>query len=335
MPKLFTRLFKSNDPVIIMPYGGYANETSLHAQARVLEDEGIEKHVSNSFKDNIVRSLKSFETDEIKGAKVKVSWQGDSAELISDSEGYIYLNSDHGLELNHKGTLWIPVTFELLKNEEVTHSITSSVMKPAPDAEFGVITDMDETLIHTGLESILRWKVIINTFFKHSHDRLPLENAQQLCLALCGGSTGFKENPIFYLSNSPWNLYEYLTAFLEKFNFPKGTLLLRDIGLFNKKKKSLIERNKFVKISHILETYPKLNFILIGDAVDHDPEIYVKIARKYPERILSIYIRVVKSKKKMRYTEKFIENTTDVEIKLIRSSDEALEDAKKRGYIIN
>lgn len=38
-----------------------------------------------------------------------------------------------------------------------------------------------------------------------------------------------------------------------------------------------------------------MEFILIGDDSQKDPEIYAEIAEKYPERVKEIYIRNVKN----------------------------------------
>lgn len=231
-----SRLIDNPDPIIIMPYGGYANGSHLYAQARVLEDEGLERILKYNVISNVLRSFKRFETDEIDGAKVIVKWDdGGKAELISDREGYIYLEQPHHLNLEHQKTEWLPITYELTAKGEVLFAITSKLMKPSPQAEFGIISDMDETVIETGLGSILRWKVIVNTFATSSEDRLPLAGVQEFYNKLYKGSAGNSENPFFYLSNSPWNLYDYLISFLDKHNFPKGPLLLRDIGLENKK----------------------------------------------------------------------------------------------------
>jgi len=335
MLKYIANLFDDLDPVIIIPFGGYANDSKLHAQARVLEDEGLDTIQSDTIVADVYRSFKRFETDEKSGATVRVSWEGQEKILTSDKEGYVYLNSSTSLKLNHNKILWLPITYNLIDGGKTIFSITSTIMKPSNSAEFGVISDMDETVIHTGLDSVLRWKVIVNTFFKHSDKRLPLEGVQEFFTKLRGGSNGYIGNPFFYLSNSPWNLYDYLTSFLEKFNFPEGTLLLRDIGLENKEAKSFLEGNKFQKISHILETYPDLPFILVGDAEDLDPEIYLEIAKRFPKRITAIYIRSVSDNKKVERAARLIEATTHVEVKLIDNTSEAHEHALAMGFYTN
>jgi phosphatidate phosphatase APP1 len=329
-----SQLIDDADPVIIIPFGGFANDKMLYAQARVLEDEGINENIENSFSKNIIRSFKRFETDEKPNVTVKASWQNNEKSLVSDKEGYVYVNTAHGLKLKHHKTLWIPVTYSLIENDMTMFTITHPIMKPSATAEFGIISDIDETIIYTGLDSFLKWKVVLNTFVTHHTKRLPIEGAQLLYNKLFGGTTGYSENPFFYLSNSPWNLYDYLQSFLEKNNFPKGTLLLRDIGLENKKKKSFLEGNKFIKIKHILETYATMNFILVGDAEDLDPEIYLEIAQQFPNRILCIYIRSVANTKKLRKIIALIKDTMHVEILLANDTEQILTDAKRKGFII-
>ena len=46
-------------------------------------------------------------------------------------------------------------------------------------------------------------------------------------------------------------------------------------------------------IREILDVYPSMPFILIGDTSQRDPEIYREIVRTHPGRILAIYIRNV------------------------------------------
>ena len=43
----------------------------------------------------------------------------------------------------------------------------------------------------------------------------------------------------------------------------------------------------------MLERHAALDFVLIGDSGQHDPEIYRSIAREFPGRIRAIYVRDV------------------------------------------
>lgn len=333
--QFISRLIDDEDPVIIMPFGGYASSTHIFAQARVLEDEGIEDEVDQGFIKNLYHSFKRFETDEKENASVRISSGEFSADVQSDEEGYVYVDHKHGLDFAQQPTTsWISLKYELIENNKVTYSISDELMLPSSKASYGIITDMDDTVIRTGLSSTFKWRVIRNSFFRHSSKRLPLEGALELYNALQKGPKGKSDNPFFYLSNSPWNLHEYLIEFLRFKKFPKGVLLLRDIGFENEKNEDLLEGNKYVKISHILNTYTDLKFVLIGDAADLDHEIYVTAARNFPDRIEAIYIRAVEDKPKMEKVAKFVEDTTDVEVILIEHTDEAVAHARANGLII-
>lgn len=331
--KYISKRLKWHDPVIVMPYGGYASDQVIHAQARVLEDEGIRHSEADSALRNLYNSFKRFESDEKKGMKVKVKWGDQEKILVSDKEGYVYLDETLDQPLNHDETLWIPVTYQLMEGSEIIYQTTSQVMKPSPNVEFGVISDLDDTVIQTGVSSTLKWRLLVNSLMRHSHNRMPLEGAQEFYKLLHKGKSGYATNPFFYLSNSPWNIHDYLCAFLKKYDFPTGPVLLRDIGISWPRKKSFMEGNKYLKVKHILETYPSIPFILIGDAAEIDADIYLKIARTFPEQIKAIYIRAVKKHSLIKRVESLIEANTDIKVMLIRDNQEAIEHARENGFI--
>jgi phosphatidate phosphatase APP1 len=110
------------------------------------------------------------------------------------------------------------------------------------------------------------------------------------------GRNGKRNNPFFYVSSSPWNLYDLLVDFLDLNKIPPGPLLLRDFGLRKQEFAGSTANHKLTEIENILLTYPHLNFVLIGDSGEKDPAIYSEVVRKYPNRILVIYIRDVQLK---------------------------------------
>jgi phosphatidate phosphatase APP1 len=113
--------------------------------------------------------------------------------------------------------------------------------------------------------------------------------------ALLKGKPGEEINPLFYVSSSPWNIYDLLTDFFHLQDIPLGPILfLRDWGLNEEELIPYKHRKyKMAAIHTILDFYRDLPFILIGDSGQEDPEIYSEIVREYPDRILAIYIRNV------------------------------------------
>jgi len=163
----------------------------------------------------------------------------------------------------------------------------ASVLIPPPTAQFGVISDIDDTVLQTGATSVR--SLAKQVLFGNAYTRLPFEGVSAFYEALNRGG-----NPLFYVSSSPWNLYDVLVEFMELNDIPLGPIMLRDWGVSATELLPTTHgAHKQDAIRQILETYPKLPFILIGDSGQEDPEIYRQVVRDFPGRVLSIYIRDV------------------------------------------
>ena len=269
--RLATRL---RDPVIILPYLGYGTPEKLSLCGRVLQDEGFRPTRESERRwRNLVAFVKRMESDEVPGARLRAIHRGRSVEVTSDSEGYFSVElAAPGLEPG-----WHEVQLELRG-----HPVASSgrVLVPPPEAEFGVISDIDDTIIQSNVMRKLR--MMVGLALSNAHTRKPFLGVAAFYRALHRGS-----NPFFYVSKSPRNLYVPLVEFLQRQALPAGPLLLRDFGL------RMRRDHKAAAIEHILATYPALRFILIGDSGEEDPEIYSAILGRFPERIRVIYIRSV------------------------------------------
>jgi phosphatidate phosphatase APP1 len=132
----------------------------------------------------------------------------------------------------------------------------------------------------------------VRTFTGSELTRTAMQGAPELYRALARGRSGSDDNPVFYVSSSPWNLHGFLAAFLEHRDFPLGPLLLRD--LLGTGERRTHATGKLASIKEILEVHPELRFVLLGDSGQHDPEIYAEAVRLYPGRILAVYIREVR-----------------------------------------
>jgi phosphatidate phosphatase APP1 len=131
--------------------------------------------------------------------------------------------------------------------------------------------------------------------FGNARTRLPFGGVAAFYRALQDGAGGSDANPLFYVSSSPWNLYDLLLDFFRVEEIPLGPLMLRNWRASSESGLIPREHGPFKKgaIRRILETFPGLPFILIGDSGQEDPEIYRDIVNDYPGRILAVYIRNV------------------------------------------
>ena len=116
-------------------------------------------------------------------------------------------------------------------------------------------------------------------------------------------------------------------------NFPKGPVLLRDFrGPFEKTPKPE-KPHKQHEIRNILNTYPHLKFILIGDSGEHDVDIYLEVAEEYPEQIIAVYLRSVKHKKKVLRVQGVLERYKTTPAVMVEKSAFAEEHARSLGLI--
>lgn len=329
----------TKDPLQIIAFQGYGTDTHFYARGRALEDESIDLENQNTWH-LIVNTWKRFETDEIKNVEVSIKLSnGITLKGKTDRDGYYKIEAN----LNDLSKLtndedWL--SFELsYSDENIKRKIQNDnrfpgeILIPSTTAQFGVASDIDDTILHTGVVSTLKWKVIYNSVFKHAKNRIPLEGAADFYHKLHRGVSGKNTNPIFYVSHSPWNLYRYLELFLRQHNFPKGPILLRNFSNLLRKQPQNQKPQKQREILNLLKTYPNLPFILIGDSGEHDPDIYMEIAEEFPERILAIYLRSVKHKKKMLRVKALVDNYKTTKVLLVESSAQAIEHARVHGFI--
>jgi phosphatidate phosphatase APP1 len=281
-------------PPRILPYRGYGTAERALIHARVLEDRDVRPpHLRRTLVGSAIASYQRYATREMPGARVAVRWGDKQWEGTTDEEGFLelWVKPPEGVVPG-----WNPVELELLEPEPEGVAIVSApVLVTGPGVELGVISDIDDTVIATEVTNLLKrtWAL----FLTEHRTRLPFEGVDAFYMALRDGNGGRADNPIFYVSSSPWNLYEHLDEFLALHRIPAGPLLLRDWGLSRKGfAPGGGHSHKLDKIRGLLETFERLPFILIGDSGQEDAEHYRTIVREFPGRIRCVYIRNVSSR---------------------------------------
>ncbi len=330
-------MFKK-DPLQIIPFDSYGTATHLYLKGRALEDEGIDLN-KKSWVQLFINSWKRFETDEIRNTPISIKLPNDhKIEFNTDAEGYYLTDqSIQNIESYVSSERWLDyeVSYATSHKNKIQNGnkFCGRMLIPGENSAFGVVSDIDDTILYTGVTSQLKWRVIINTLFKTPHKRQALEGAADFYELLHNGKTGTECNPIFYVSNSPWNLYRYLNMFLSVNKFPDGPILLRDIRMPYDKTPKPELAHKYNEIYKILNTYPDLNFILIGDCGEKDAHIYQDVVKKFPGRILAIYLRAVKHSKRMQRIENLFVDYNEVPVLIVKSGEEALAHARAFQFI--
>jgi phosphatidate phosphatase APP1 len=204
-------------------------------------------------------------------------------ETVTDTEGYFLVRLDP--DPGELASPWTRGTVELAgpyRGLTGSHATGIDVLVPGPQARFGIVSDIDDTILETGVQRV--GQMIRQTLTGSALTRTPFPGAPELYRDLAADG-----NPVFYVSSSPWNLHSFLLGFLEHREFPLGPLLLRDLlGTATGREQ------KGRRIAEVLDMHPDLPFVLLGDSGERDPEIYADVVRANPGRILAVYIREVR-----------------------------------------
>ena len=294
----------------IQPYAGYANTERAWFRGRVLTNPPTRApQEDDSWWDNLLQTYQRLESDEVPGATVEIDFAGTRHAVVTDEEGYFHLQATVGKSPpTGSRPLWQAAAMRLV---EVPRSdsaavadasvVTAPLMTPDPAARLGIISDIDDTILHT---DVLNLKAMArHTFFHNARTRLPLAGVAELYDALQRHGGGSKDggasgdggdappNPIFYVSSSPWNLHDLLEDFLDLNEIPRGPLMLRDFGLH-----LLTQRghgHKLTRAIEIMTAFPSLPFLLFGDSGQEDAELYAEAAEARGEQVRAIFIRDV------------------------------------------
>jgi phosphatidate phosphatase APP1 len=282
-------------PYEIAPYRGYANGMRVLVHGRAMECETIPKATAtDSLWRNLVSTYKRVDSDPLAHARVRARVGGVERDLTADDEGFFREWVDITEPLP-RGEPWVPAELQLLsplREDQPQVHATQQIRVPAGTTTFGVISDLDDTVIQSRIANFLQ--AVRTVMLGNARTRLPFPGVAAFYQALEKGGDGLRQNPIFYVSSSPWNIHDVIAEFMDLQAIPRGPICLRDWDVnISALTSSRLKTHKEPLIREILDLYPSLPFILIGDSSQQDPEIYRTIIGEYPGRILAIYIRNV------------------------------------------
>jgi phosphatidate phosphatase APP1 len=284
-----------DDPFEVVVYRGYGNNGRIYVHGRALEVRNVSASTdADSTFRNLLNTYRRAESDPLAFARLTVDYAGKSTALTADDEGFFSGKIDAGAPPSgdsdwddYEVTLVSPV-----RPGAATVTATGEVLIPPPGARFGVISDIDDTVIQSRVSNFLQ--AARTVMLGNARTRLPFPGVAAFYRALRNGAAGNERNPIYYVSSSPWNIYDVISEFMDLQGIPRGPLLLRDWDIgWEMLKSSRHLDHKGVAIRNIFSLHPEMQFILIGDTSQHDPEIYRHIVAEFPNRVKAIYIRDV------------------------------------------
>jgi phosphatidate phosphatase APP1 len=284
-------------PYEITPYRGYGTRTRMLVHGRVIESRDIAAATdADSLWRNLVNTYKRIDSDPLPRARVQVRLGDHEREVVADDEGFFREWLDLAAPLDGDDQ-WHEAEVRLqapVRDGDKEIESKAPIRVTTGTETFGVISDLDDTVIQSRITSFLQ--AVRTVMLGNARTRLPFPGVAAFYQALEKGGDGKRRNPIFYVSSSPWNIHDVIADFMDIQRIPAGPIHLRDWDIdLDALTSNRLKRHKEPIIREILELFPSLPFILIGDDSQKDPEIYRSIIDQFPGRILAIYIRNVRA----------------------------------------
>ncbi len=177
-------------------------------------------------------------------------------------------------------------TEDFLQKWDIGLGQISSPIFLAERRGISVVTDIDDTIKLTEVNS--RRRMLLRTFAE------PFEAIDGMAVAY---QRWAEQGALFhYVSSSPWQIYDAINQFLIDEQFPSGSMHLKWFRLRDEifKRWQIIRRkSKGGVIRNLIKRLPGRTFVLVGDSGERDPEIYAKLASKFPLQVARICIRQI------------------------------------------
>lgn len=266
----------------LQPFHGYGSTEKVRVLAKVLY---ASPGTPADFHDQPVHDMRSM---AVRG------WRNFASQVVPDATVHILLgDQEFAARADRSGILDATLEVSLApgRHEAVMwtipgNEVTADIDVVGPDAEIGLVSDIDDTVMVTLLPRPLL--AFWNAFVLHQSSRQVVPGMPMLYQRLAREHSSL---PVVYLSTGAWNVFPVLKRFLYKNGYPDGPLLLTDWGPTNTGFFRSGPDHKHRSLEHLVGAFPGLRWILVGDDGQHDPSIYADFADRHPELVEAVLIR--------------------------------------------
>ncbi|MBK6762282.1 MAG: DUF2183 domain-containing protein [Micrococcales bacterium] len=298
--KLESGAFRGTHLVV---YRGYVAGGVAKVRVRVVEAPELPGDSRIPYWGTVQSNLRRHGALALVGVEVELRIGKHSGREITDSRGY----ANFSVPVPRLRSGWhdaFAVTTAIEGGDAASGA--GRVLKPAAKAPFAVISDIDDTILVSGLTEGLT--AVKQALMRDANTRSAVRGMSSLYRGLARGvpgpGGGRKPEPaFFYVSTGSWSFYEMLQQFIQLRAFPQGPMFLTDWGPTERYLRRSGAEHKRVAIRRLFESYPDTSFVLIGDSGQRDPLTYEEMAREFPGHVRLILIRQVGPAKDERNAE--------------------------------
>ena len=277
------------EKVRLLASAGYRNDRAVRVKGRIVRYEKP-LDAGEGLVTRLHAMLEVYNSEELAGIPVECEAFGRTVRAESDEEGYFDFDIPCDPPLP-PSTEWQHVRLSTPDHEAQQTSFKVPVIAPGTDNHWGIISDIDDTVVETGATDFVRnWRRVL---VERPQDRLAVPGASSLYKMIARDHVA-PARPFFYVSSSPWNLYGFIAEFMELNGIPHGPMFLKDYGIdAGQLIRKSHDRHKLQAIETVLAFYPRLRFLLIGDNGQRDVSVYAKVVDDFPDRVAAVFIRDV------------------------------------------
>lgn len=293
------RRLRGLERVVARPHRGFGTARRLIVGGHVVKGDesspGTARPVPPGTWDNLRATLRRYIESEIMGARLTLRHGQAEVAAVTDSDGFFEVALPVALPPSDQ-VVWhaVDVTLESWPGARgaAPRRVSAEVMVPPAGARFGIISDMDDTVLRTGIGAFRRnWRQVIES---DPMQREAFPGLPELYRVLTHDRKGVQRQPIFYVSSAAWGFYDLFTRFLDLKEIPQGPIFLKNYGLDETKWFAGGHGlHKTAAVERLFDVYPEMRFILIGDSGQDDAMIYRRIVANHPDRVLAVWIRDV------------------------------------------
>jgi len=279
--------------VHVVVYRGFVADDVARVRVRVIETPELPGDSRIPYWEVAQANVRRHAALHIVGAEVELRIGNHAATEITDDHGFAnFTLAVPGLRVGRHEAVAMTRPIEDVEPA----AGTGSVVKPSLRAPFLVISDIDDTILLTGLTEGVA--MVARTVLRDAEERRAIPGMAALYRGLARGLPNRAGNrrpepTFFYVSTGSWSFYSLLEQFVELRGFPSGPMFLTDWGPTERYLRRSGAEHKRTAIRRLFEAYPGMQFVLIGDSGQRDPLTYAEMARAFAEQVKLIVIRQV------------------------------------------
>jgi phosphatidate phosphatase APP1 len=261
-----------------IPYSAYSNGSKLWAGG-MLWGTSLLRPLEGNWQTRVI--WRAINYQPIAGKEVSLTVGDRNYTAVSNRFGEVKWEIEIENEIS---------SIEIQAPNEEMHQLDVFNIKPDDPLIF---SDIDDTLLLTRVYH--PWYRIVDFLKQNPFKKKAIPELDELLLHLKESTGGKSHQPHFiYVSNSEWNLLPFIQASFQNLDIPKGIFLLRRHRVpkkFNFGFELSSDKKKWKRIIEFMEEFPSKNAWLVGDTGQADLWHYLKVCKRFPDRIQEVIFR--------------------------------------------